>query len=238
MAARPRHLLTTLAERLQPAHTALIVVDMQNDFLAVGGATDRLGQEIEAGRAIIPPLQHLIEIARQKGVLVTYPQMTMDPDLLMAGDIHYLQWRFRWGEESALIKGTWGHQIVEELAPRPGDLPVEKNTFSAFVGTNLDLILRNNAIRTVVVTGVVTQGCVMATAKDALHLGYYVVVASDCVASRQQHMHDAAILLMSNMQLEDTVVPSSRILSEWAAASGMDPVAAPPQEVAATIPAR
>jgi nicotinamidase-related amidase len=200
---------------VQPDHTALLVIDMQNDFLAFGGATDRQGESLGEGRAILPALQALLESARDANVLVIFVQMTMDPDFRLAGDVDYLRWHTRWGNLPALLQGTWGHAILDELTPRPGDLVVEKSCSSAFVGTSLDQTLRKNGIRSVVVTGVVTQGCVTATAKDALHNNYYITVVEDCVASRQKDLHEAALLLLRHSQLDETVVQSARLLAEW-----------------------
>jgi nicotinamidase-related amidase len=116
-----------------------------------------------------------------------------------------------------VVKGTWGHEVVEELAPYPGDMRVEKQRSSAFIGTHLDLLLRSNHIQSVIVTGVVTQGCVMATASSALLHDYYVTVVSDCVASSKKELHDAALLLLKNtLVLEQSVIPARKITDLWA----------------------
>ena len=94
------------------------------------------------------------------------------------------------------VDGSEGQAIVDELAPEPDDLIVKKYRSSGFWGTNLDLLLRSNGIKSVVMTGATTEGCVESTARDAMFNDYYVVVAEDCVASDDPAQHEASLLLM------------------------------------------
>ncbi len=113
---------------------------------------------------------------------------------------------------SPCIEGTWGWQIVEELAPLPDEVVIKKNRSSAFVGTNLDMILRSNGIKSVALVGVSTSGCVMATAYGALFSEYYPVLLRDCVASTKAESHDAALLIMSGAM---DIADSEEVLEIW-----------------------
>jgi nicotinamidase-related amidase len=208
--------MTTLTDRIKPSRTAVLVVDMQNDYVAEGGASHKRHGTVAAVRSIIPTAQRLIRSARTAGTLVVYIQMTFDSELRLLSDVDYLRRIKRYGETPMVVKGTWGHEVASELAPLPGDMSVEKQRSSAFVGTNLDLLLRSNHIQSVIVTGVVTQGCVLATASSALMHDYYVTVASDCVASANKELHDAALLILrSSLVLEDSTVAAQRIMDVW-----------------------
>jgi nicotinamidase-related amidase len=214
-----KQVFTELSELVDPAHTALVVVDMQRDFCAPGGAFDRLGVDISMYPPMIPRLARLVEGARGAGVPVVFIQMTVLPN--RASDspaqirfnlrLHLASHRdvepLRYSAE-----GSEGQQIIPELAPRDGDLVVKKYRSSGFWGTNLDMLLRSNGIRSVVMTGGTTEGCVESTARDALFNDYYVVVAEDCVASDDRAQHDASMLLMRH---RFDIAGSAEILGVW-----------------------
>jgi nicotinamidase-related amidase len=113
---------------------------------------------------------------------------------------------------SYTVDGSEGQGLIDEFAAQPGDLVVKKYRSSGFWGTNLDLLLRSNEIKTVVVTGCTTEGCVESTARDAMFADYYVVLAEDCVASDDAVQHDASLLLMRR---RFDVFDSEQILGEW-----------------------
>lgn len=198
-----KEVFTELAELVDPAHTALIVVDMQRDFCTPGWAFDRLGVDLSMYPPMIPRLARLIDGARAASVRPIYVQMTVLPGrasespaqirfnlrlhLASHGDVEPLRYT---------ADGSAGQEIIDALAPQPGDLVVKKYRSSAFWGTNLDLLLRSNGIRSVVMTGCTTEGCVESTARDALFNDYYVVIAEDCVASDDPEQHGASLLLM------------------------------------------
>ncbi len=210
---------TTLAELINPNHTAVIVVDMQNDFCKAGGAFDQLGIDISMYPAMLPHLSRLLVGARKVGVKVIYILMTVLPNRVSDSPA---QIRFNMrlhlpthGATQPLlytVEGSPGQEIVEDLAPEPGDLIVRKYRSSAFWGTNLDMLLRSNAIETVIVTGCTTEGCVESTARDALFNDYYVVLPEDCVASDDARQHEASLFLMRH---RFDVVTSDGILSIW-----------------------
>jgi nicotinamidase-related amidase len=215
-----KQVYTTLDELVDPAHTALVVVDMQHDFCASGGAFDHLGIDISMYPPMIPRLGRLIAVARRVRVPVVYIQMTVLPGRRSESPAQ-IRFNLRLhlashGETAPLlytVEGTPGHAIVPALAPKPGDWIVRKYRSSGFWGTNLDLLLRSNDVETVVMTGCTTEGCVESTARDAMFNDYYVVVAEDCVASDDPRQHDASLLLMRH---RFDVTPSAAILDVWA----------------------
>jgi nicotinamidase-related amidase len=193
----------TLQELVAPAHTALVLIDMQRDFIEPDGAFGRMGIDLSMYERSRPRLRELLRAARDSGVLVVHVQNTALPSRLSDAPS---QIRFnlrmhqgaRQGAEPLryTIPGTVGHQFVDDLAPEDDELVVRKYRSSGFWGTNLDLLLRSNGIETVVVTGCTTEGCVESTARDAMFSNYYVVVAQDCVASDDLEQHEASMLLM------------------------------------------
>ena len=215
-----KQVFTELAELVDPEHTALIVVDMQRDFCAPGWAFDRRGIDISMYPPVIPRLAGLIEGARVAGVRVIYLQMTVLPGGTSDSPAQ-LRFNLRLhlashGATEPLtytLDGSAGQEMLKELAPQPGDLVVKKYRSSGFWATNLDLLLRSNGIKSVVMTGCSTEGCVESTARDALFNDYYVVVAEDCVASDDPAQHDASLLLMRH---RFDLATAERILGCWA----------------------
>jgi nicotinamidase-related amidase len=198
-----KQVFTTLEELVDPAHAALLVVDMQRDFCTPGGAFDKLGVDISMYPPMVPRLARLIDGARAAGVPVFYIQMTVLPGRISDSPAQIrFNLRLHLGSEGVVEPldytpdGSEGQQIIPELAPRDGDVVVKKYRSSAFWGTNLDLLLRANGIKTCVVSGCTTEGCVESTARDAMFGDYYVVIPEDCVASDDRAQHDASLLLM------------------------------------------
>jgi ureidoacrylate peracid hydrolase len=214
-----KQVFTELAELVDPAHSALVIVDMQRDFCQPGGAFDRLGVDISMYPPVIPRVAALLDGARRAGVLVIFIQMTVLPGRLSDSPA---QMRFNLrlhlasndaGEPlSYAADGSEGQEILPELAPRDGELVVKKYRSSAFWATNLDMLLRANGIESLVVTGCTTEGCVESTARDALFNDYYVVIVEDCVASDDRAQHDASMLLMRH---RFDIAQSTDVLGIW-----------------------
>lgn len=198
-----KKVLDSLDELVRPESTALVLVDMQNDFVHPEGEFGRLGVNQSMYPALRRNLSTLVAAARAAGVLLIHVQMTTLSSGLSDSAAHL---RFNRRMHQALrpqgpplrytVVGTWGHEFIEEIAPAEGEPVVQKWRSSAFWGTNLDLVLRSNAIQTVIVTGCTTEGCVESTARDAMFNDYYVVIADDCVASDDPAQHDASMFLM------------------------------------------
>lgn len=213
-----KQVFTELAELVDPRHAALLVVDMQRDFCAPGGAFERLGIPISMYHPMIPRLVRLVEGARSAKVLIVYVLMTVLPGRASESPAQ-IRFNMRMhlsqaeGEPLRYTEdGSEGQKLIEELTVEDGDLVVKKYRSSAFWGTNLDMLLRSNGIQTVVVSGCTTEGCVESTARDAMFNDYYVVIADDCVASDDREQHDASMLLMRN---RFDIAGSEQILREW-----------------------
>jgi ureidoacrylate peracid hydrolase len=189
-----REIFSELGEILQPKHTALLLVDMQNDFCRTEGWMARRNRDLGGVEAMIPRLARLLEAARSAGVFVVFVKQTTLPDAA-SDPPGWLYFKTRDGrtETDYTLDGSWGQQIIEELAPRPTEQCVKKFRPSAFHGTSLDLILRTAGIQSTVLAGVITQGCVLASTLDASFHGYYTVLAEDCVASFSAEQHNTSL---------------------------------------------
>jgi nicotinamidase-related amidase len=183
-----------LGELVAPAHTALLVVDVQNDMCRDDGWMAQHGRDVSRIGEMIPRLTALLAGARPAGVKVVFVQQTTLP--ANASDSPawiYFKTRDGRTETDYTIDGAWGQELLDELEARPTEVRVKKNRPSAFHGTNLDLLLGAAGISSVVVAGVITQGCVLATLLDASFHDYYAVLAEDCVQSFDQAQHENAL---------------------------------------------
>ena len=175
--------------RLDPASTALVVVDMQNAYASPGGYLDLAGFDIDGAVAAIDAVGAAIAVARREGLPVLFLQNGWDPDYVEAGGPGSPNWhksnalktmRARPELDGTLLaKGGWDYALVDELRPRPEDIVVPKTRYSAFPSSNIDSILRSRGIRTLVFTGIATNVCVESTLRDAFHLEYFGVVLAD-----------------------------------------------------------
>jgi nicotinamidase-related amidase len=163
--------------KLDPKRTALIVVDMQNDFVSDGGSL-----VVPDAKDTIPNIERLLELARSSGMHVVYSQDTHDE-----GDP---EWDI-WPEHAR--RGTWGWQIVDELAPREDELVVQKVRYDAFYGTSLDHQLRQWGVDTVVICGTVANICVHYTAASAALHWYKVVIPRDAVSSMEAFDQESSL---------------------------------------------
>jgi nicotinamidase-related amidase len=198
-----KEVFTELTELVDPAHTALLLIDMQRDFVESDGVFGELGVDLSMYRDSLPRLASLLADARRSSALVVHVQNTALPDRLSDSPAQIrFNLRMHAGKRRDgaplrySVAGTPGHDFVEALAPRGVELVVRKHRSSAFWGTDLDMLLRSNGIKTVVIGGCTTEGCVESTARDALFNDLYVVIAVDCVASDDREQHDASLMLM------------------------------------------
>ena len=151
-----KELLTTLEELVLPQHTALIVVDVQNDFCSPGGCFDRLeSSNMEMMQPCIDRLAELLEAARRAGTMIVYIQATNNPDYVFksAASLACIMEQLNPDSPQICIDGGWGHQIVDKVQPLSGELTIRKHRHGSFAGTELDMLLRSNGIKTVIVTG-------------------------------------------------------------------------------------
>lgn len=162
-------------ERIDPSTTALIVVDMENDFVAAGAP-----MASHAGRAMVPHLQRALACCREHGIPVIYTTHAHRADGCDMGLLAHAPWI---GRREALVDGSPGVAIFPEVAPHNDEIVITKHRFSAFYGTDLEIILRGRGVTTVVIAGVTTENCCHATARDAFFRDYRVVFLSDATAT-------------------------------------------------------
>ena len=191
---------------LDPARTALIVVDLQNGFMAPGQPA-----EIAPAREIVPNVNRLAAATRAAGGSVVWIQNTITPESekswsIYLGNFANEDWGLRM--RRAFTPGDFGHALYPSLEVRPGDLTVRKTRFSAFVpgASELDSILRGRGINTLIVVGTATNVCCESTARDAMMLNYKIFFVSDANACRTDEEHNAtlAILLMMFADVRST----------------------------------
>jgi ureidoacrylate peracid hydrolase len=163
-------------EQFDPSRTALIVVDMENDFVAEGAP-----METPAGRAMVPRLRQAIEHARAVGIRVLFTTHSHRADGCDLG-----RHRDLWSpiaDGVSCVDDTPGIEIYKEISPAENEIVIKKRRYSAFFGSDLDIVLRGWGIDTVVITGVTTENCCHATARDAFFRDYRVAFLSDATAT-------------------------------------------------------
>src|SRR5438445_4767192 len=197
---------------INPKNTAVIVVDMENDFVTKGGMFDRAGRDISGAQKAIAPTAKVLAAARQARLKIIYLKMGYHADLsdLGAADsvnrMRHLKFgvgqtiRAPDGRESRVsIRDTWGTDIVPELKPQASDIVIYKTRFSGFYQTDLDATLKKFGIKYLIVTGVTTSICVESTVRDAMFRDYLCVMLRDCMSEPIGHdlprtNHDASLL--------------------------------------------
>ena len=174
---------------LDLAGTALLVIDMQRDFLEPGGFGEMLGNDVSLLRRTIEPCQSVLKAARATGLRVIHTREGHRADLTDAPPSKLQRGNLETGIGDdgpmgrILIRGERGHDIIPELAPNQNEPVIDKPGKGAFYETDLDLILKNGLIRTLIVCGVTTEVCVHTTVREANDRGYECVVLEDCVGS-------------------------------------------------------
>lgn len=220
VAARLAHVrpLASLAEKIEPAHTALLVVDMQNDFCANGGLVSKDGRDISAAQELAQRLPPFVDAARKAGVLVVFMRCVYTTEANKYLSDVWLEQAARKREGGytripVCCDGEWNGAFYGEVQPQKSDVIVTKHRYSSFHNTNLDLMLRSNGVRTVILTGVVTNVCVETTAREAFVRDYYVVAAEDGCAAYVQADHAQT---MSNIdRFFGQVAPMNEICALW-----------------------
>ena len=191
-------LLATLEAKVAPAHTALIVVDVQNDFCAPGGMMAEEGFDVSAVQAMADRLPQLIAAARVAGALVVFIKnvYTSDRNVYLSDTWLEQASRARAGSytrRDVCREGSWEGDFYGDVRPQPGDPVIVKHRFSAFHNTELDTVLRSHGIRTMVMTGVASNVCVETTAREGFVRDYYIVFAADGTACYADADHQATL---------------------------------------------
>jgi len=187
---------------IDPASTALVVIDMQRDFLEPGGFGETLGNDVSLLRAAIEPCQMLLAAARKQGMLVVHTREGHRPDLSDAprAKIERGAPLLRIGDSGPmgriLVRGETGHAIIDALAPIHGEPVIDKPGKGAFYATDLIEILRNRHIDALIVCGVTTEVCVHTTVREANDRGYRCLVPGDCCASYFPEFHAAGLAMI------------------------------------------
>jgi ureidoacrylate peracid hydrolase len=163
-------------QRIEPGKTAMIVVDMENDFIARGAP-----METPAGQKLLPTLARALDFCREVGIRVIYTTHAHRRDGCDMGLFDDL-----WppiATRAGLVDGEPGIDIYPDVAPRDNEIVIKKHRYSGFYGTDLEIVLRGLGVDTVVITGVTTENCCHATARDAMFRDYKVVFLSDATGT-------------------------------------------------------
>jgi ureidoacrylate peracid hydrolase len=180
----------TLAKIVTPASTALLVIDVQNDFCAKGGYYDKTGADVSGAQPAIDRMVGFIDQARSAGVRVIFARCDYDP-VYVSETQNARRRRMGW-DIPYCRPGTWGAEFYK-VAPKPSEIVVTKHRYDAFHGTDLELILRTNKVQSLLFTGVATNVCVESTLRSAYMRDFASVLVADCCAGRTPQMHEATL---------------------------------------------
>jgi nicotinamidase-related amidase len=179
--------------QLDPAKTALVLIEYQNEFTSEGGVLHGAVSAVMDKTGMLAKTVALVQAARAAGVTIMhapitfaagYGELSRHPYGILKGVV----------DGNAFVKGTWGAAIVDDLAPQEGDIVIEgKRGLDTFASTNLDFILRSKGIETVIIGGFLTNCCVESTMRSAYEKGFDVVTLTDCVAATSEAEHENAI---------------------------------------------
>jgi nicotinamidase-related amidase len=176
-----------------PASTALVLIEFQNEFTSEGGVLHPAVAPVMEATGTLENARRVTEEARAAGVAVLHAPITFAPGY---GELGRHPYGILKGvvDGNAFVKGTWGAEIVDVLTPRPGDIVIEgKRGLDTFASTNLDFILRSKGITTIALAGFLTNCCVESTMRTGYENGYRVLTLTDCMAATSKEEHDNAI---------------------------------------------
>jgi ureidoacrylate peracid hydrolase len=205
-------LLDTLALKAAPGTAALVVIDVQNDFVADGGFFARIGADVGFIQQSVPPLERLIEAARAAGVLVVFVQAIYDPPDLSPA---MRERNARTGSTlPRCLTGSWGADFYR-VRPQAGDAVIIKHRYSAMTDPALPTLLRERGIQSLLLTGVATDTCVESTARDAYFADWYVTLVADCCAAASRSDHEGVLPRFSRDY--GLVTTAEAVMATWTA---------------------
>ncbi|MCQ8893223.1 MAG: cysteine hydrolase [Methanolinea sp.] len=182
---------------------ALLVIDMQNDFVREGSPL-----RVEGAEAIVPAIKSVLDIFRERRLPVIHVLRVHRPD---GSDVEVFR-REIFKKGPFAVEGSWGAAVIDELCPLPGEYVIKKTRMSAFLGTDLDLLLRSCGVTGLVVTGIQTPNCIRTTVFDAAAYNYTVCLVRDAVAARTPEIHAANLQDMENI---GTIIISASQVEPW-----------------------
>jgi ureidoacrylate peracid hydrolase len=202
--------LKTLSEQVDPEMAALLVIDMQNDFCHPDGVSGKRGRQLAMSIEMTPRLEAFIKASRRAGMQVIFVQTIHYP---WSDSPSWVRRLDRDGGDSVCRPGTWGAEFYAGLQPQNGDIVITKHRYSAFLGTDLDMILRSRGIRSLLISGVGTNVCVESTLRDGYMRDYHIVLLEDCVGATNQELHQATL---QNVTLHfGSVSNSKEVIKLW-----------------------
>jgi ureidoacrylate peracid hydrolase len=207
----PETAALSLAERIDPKRTAVVVVDVQNDFCHSDSPLAKIGMDVSAAQEMVPRLLQLIDAARGAGATIVWIKMVTNENTVSAAMTEH-RTRTRPNAQLICVEGSWGTEFYR-VEPEPGEPIVVKHRYSAFVDTDLQLILRSRGITSLILTGVATNVCVESTARDAYMRDYYVTFVDDCSAAYDQAKHDVTLRNMADYF--GVVVKADEVAEAW-----------------------
>jgi len=191
-------------EQLTVGRTALLVIDMQRDFLDPRGYAAKAGLDIAPLQAAIEPVSRLLDAARAAGMMIVHTREGHVPDLSDCPPYKLARSRNAGAEIGSpgplgrlLVRGEPGHDFIGDLMPAAGEIVIDKPGYSAFAHTDLDHRLRVRGIDTLLLSGITTEVCVSSTLRDAIDRGYRCITVSDACASGFPDLHDAALRMIA-----------------------------------------
>ena len=216
-----KEVYSELDELVRREHAAVLIIDMQKDGIAEEGYfAKRMGADVSPVKEIVASLAEFLRQARsaQVPVVHVFQSCRLDGKSDSPAWLHFKRHAYKLTppatgpDDDFMIKGRWGYEVIPELAPREGELVIDKPRASAFISTPLDTMLRANGIETVIVTGESSYGCLLNSVMDAACMDYYTIVVEDLVAGPNKVLHEMALELMRKRY---HCYKSSEIVEVW-----------------------